>query len=83
SRPTIDRAQLEARLTAGAVIQTTERFRQFQPVAQSHIKVCDWLAQASTYGELQAKAAGQLPESELLDVLALLLERSFLVLQSG
>jgi hypothetical protein len=80
SRPRVDRAQLESRLVSGAVIQTTERFRQFQPVAPAHLKVSDWLAQVSTYGELQAKAEGQLPASTVLDVLVLFLERSFITI---
>ena len=80
-RPSIDRAQLEARLSAGAVIKTTERFRQFEPVAQSHIKVCEWLHQAKTLAELEELAAGQVAASEILSVLVLFFERSFLVLE--
>ena len=80
-RPRMDRGQLEARLVAGAVIHTTERFRQFEPVAQTHIMVCDWLTQATTYSELQAKAEGKLPESSLLDVLVLFAERTFILLE--
>jgi hypothetical protein len=82
-RPSIDRARLEARLGAGAVIKTTERFRQFQPVAQSHIKVCDWLAQAKTLDEIEALAAGQVSDVEILSVLVLFFERSFLVLEQS
>ena len=80
-RPLIDRAQLETRLQAGAVIRTTERFRQFQPVSHTHIKVCDWLSQSSTYAELAEMAEGQLPDGALLDTLALFLERSFILLE--
>jgi hypothetical protein len=82
-RPSIDRARLEARLTAGAVIKTTDRFRQFQPVAQSHIKVCDWLAQAKTLAEIETLAAGEVAASEILNVLVLFFERSFLVLEQS
>jgi hypothetical protein len=82
-RPSIDRAQLEARLAAGAVIKTTERFRQFQPVARGHIKVCDWLKDCRTLAEIEARSAGQVAPSEILSVLVLFFERSFLVLEQS
>jgi hypothetical protein len=78
-RPQIDRTQLEARLVAGQKIETTERFRLFQPVAQSHIKVCDWLTRAHTLDDLDALAAGEVARSELIKILTLFFERSFLV----
>jgi hypothetical protein len=78
----MDRAHFEARLAAGAKIEVTERFRQFQPVAQSHIKVCDWLAKAQTLDEIDSIAAGELARSEIVSVLTLFFERSFLVFKS-
>ena len=81
-RPSLDRAHLEARLDAGAPIEVTARFRQFQPVTQSHIKVCDWLAKANTLDEIDHLAAGELARSEIVTVLTLFFERSFLVFKS-
>jgi hypothetical protein len=78
-RPSIDRAQLEMRLAAGQRIETTERFRRFQPVAQAHIKICDWLARARTLDEIDALAAGEIARSEIISILTLFFERSFLV----
>jgi hypothetical protein len=78
-RPSIDRAQLEMRLAAGQEIETTERFRQFQPVAQAHIKMCDWLGRARTLEEIDALAAGELARSEIVGILTLFFERSYLV----
>ena len=75
----IDRAQLEMRLAAGQIIETTDRFRQFQPVAQTHIKICDLLARAHTLDELDAMAAGEIARSEIVSILTLFFERSFLV----
>jgi hypothetical protein len=46
-------------------------------VAHTHIKLCDWLAQASTLAELEELSTGLLPRSDLLDALALFFERSF------
>ena len=67
------------RLAAGQIIETTERFRQFQPVAQTHIKICDWLTRARTLDDLDALAAGEVARSEIVSVLTLFFERSFLV----
>jgi hypothetical protein len=78
-RPSIDRAQLEMRLAAGHMIEVTDRFRQFQPVAQAHIKICDWLARARTLDDIDALAAGEIARSEIISVLTLFFERSFLV----
>jgi hypothetical protein len=81
-RPSLDRAHLEARLAAGAKIEVTERFRQFQPVTQSHIKVCDWLTKAQTLDGIDDLAAGELARSEIVNVLTLFFERSFIVFKS-
>jgi hypothetical protein len=78
-RPSIDRAQLEMRLAAGQIIETTDRFRQFQPVAQSHIKICDLLASARTLDAIDKLAAGEVARSEIISILTLFFERSFLV----
>jgi hypothetical protein len=78
-RPSIDRAQLELRLAAGQLIETTERFRQFQPVAQAHIKVCDWLNRARTLDEIDALAKGEVARTEIVSILTLFFERSYLV----
>jgi hypothetical protein len=81
-RPSLDRANLEARLASGAQMEVTERFRQFQPVQQSHIKICDWLAKAQTLDEIDDLAAGELARSEIVSVHTLFFERSFLVFKS-
>ncbi len=78
-RPSIDRAQLEMRLAAGQIIETTDRFRQFQPVAQTHIKICDLLGRAHTLDEIDELAAGEVARSEIISILTLFFERSFLV----
>ncbi len=78
-RPSIDRASLEVRLAAGQIIETTERFRQFEPVAQAHIKICDWLQRAHTLDEIDALAGGEIARSEIVSILTLFFERSFLV----
>ena len=78
-RPSIDRAQLEMRLAAGQIIETTDRFRQFQPVAQTHIRICDLLARAHTLDDIDELAAGEVARSEIISILTLFFERSFLV----
>jgi hypothetical protein len=78
-RPSIDRAQLEMRLAAGQTIEVTDRFRQFQPVAQTHIKICDLLGRANTLDQIDELAAGEVARSEILSILTLFFERSFLV----
>jgi hypothetical protein len=80
-RPAMDRAHLETRLGAGARWKTTERFRQFQPVSQNHIKMCDWLGQAKTLAQVEALAGGKLTTEDIMSVLVLFFERSFLVLE--
>src|SRR6185503_11998669 len=78
-RPSIDRAQLEMRLAMGQIIETTDRFRQFQPVAQTHIRICDLLSRARTLDDIDELAAGEVARSEIISILTLFFERSFLV----
>jgi hypothetical protein len=78
-----DVEELAAALRTGARFETTDSFRRFEPVKTSHIRVSECLASVHDWDSLRNLVRGEVAEQEALEVLFMLLQRSYLRVHPG